>query len=173
MCLGPLTTPVLSQCVAMFDENMKALYETAHEKDPKGGWEFTDSRGRNELGHKDNVFLLCVDSGTSTVQAFAALRFEARLVEGAIDSVDSPCCYLYEMQVHKDHQGRGLGSVLIEALFDLIRHLRVGSMRVGLTVFKHNDKAVGFYLKKGFSFHKHSPKKDDGAAHYIMFRSTK
>lgn len=53
------------------------------------------------------------------------------------------------IMVHLDHQGMGVGTKLMEALLDVADHWLM-LIRVELTVFKDNAKAIKLYEKLGF-----------------------
>ena len=57
--------------------------------------------------------------------------------------------FLYELHVHQDKRGRGIGTALMEMAE---RTARGGNRTIELNVHKDNEKAVGFYEKKcGFA----------------------
>lgn len=53
------------------------------------------------------------------------------------------------MMVHKDYQGMGVGSRLLQALLDVADNWLM-LVRVELTVFTDNEKAIHLYQKYGF-----------------------
>ena len=53
------------------------------------------------------------------------------------------------MMVHKDYQGRGVGTKLMEAALDIADNWLM-LVRVELSVFVDNDKAISLYKKFGF-----------------------
>ncbi|KAE8134302.1 GNAT family acetyltransferase Nat4 [Aspergillus pseudotamarii] len=63
--------------------------------------------------------------------------------------------YCYEIHLSSEAQGQGLGSQLMIRLANIGR--RIGLVKVMLTVFRSNDKAVSFYYKLGFTEDEFSP----------------
>ncbi|KAE8355614.1 acyl-CoA N-acyltransferase [Aspergillus coremiiformis] len=63
--------------------------------------------------------------------------------------------YCYEIHLSPAAQGQGLGTQLMIRLENIGR--RIGLEKVMLTVFKSNDKAVGFYHRLGFTKDDYSP----------------
>ena len=53
------------------------------------------------------------------------------------------------MMVHADHQGRGIGSALMEAILDLAVNW-LGLTRLQLEVYPDNRRAIRLYEKYGF-----------------------
>jgi putative acetyltransferase len=53
------------------------------------------------------------------------------------------------MMIHKDYQGMGVGNKLLETLLDMADNWLM-LVRVELTVFIDNEKAIGLYKKHGF-----------------------
>jgi len=53
------------------------------------------------------------------------------------------------MMVHRDYQGMGVGKKLIEALLDIADNWLM-LVRVELSVFVDNERAIGLYSKYGF-----------------------
>jgi putative acetyltransferase len=53
------------------------------------------------------------------------------------------------MMVHKDYQGMGVGTKLLQALLDISDNWLM-LVRVELSVFVDNEKAISLYKKFGF-----------------------
>ncbi len=53
------------------------------------------------------------------------------------------------IMVHKDYQGKGIGTALLEKILDLADNWLM-LVRVELTVFVENEKALGLYKTHGF-----------------------
>lgn len=64
----------------------------------------------------------------------------------ALELVD--CLYLRELSVHPDHQGKGLGSALLDAY--LRRARRDGAARCALSTFRSVPFNAPFYRRRGF-----------------------
>lgn len=63
--------------------------------------------------------------------------------------------YIYEIQLHGDCQGRGLGRRLMNLLEELGRHL--GMTKMKLTVFRNNEAASQFYTRLRYKVDGSSP----------------
>lgn len=59
-------------------------------------------------------------------------------------------CWGIGMAVHDDWQGRGVGTRLLEAIVDLADNW-IGALRLELTVYTDNDRAVRLYERFGFA----------------------
>lgn len=57
----------------------------------------------------------------------------------------------FGMMIHKDYQGKGIGSRLLEEMLDIADNWLM-LKRVELTVFTDNERAIGLYQKFGFEF---------------------
>jgi diamine N-acetyltransferase len=56
---------------------------------------------------------------------------------------------LHKLYVHPDHQGRGLGTLLLKHCENEL--VRIGIRRLVLNVNKNNGKAIGAYRRNGFT----------------------
>lgn len=71
---------------------------------------------------------------------------------GGIDICPSPRkrhCASFGIMIHKEYQNQGVGSALTEAILDVADNW-LKLVRVELTVFCDNDRAVHLYEKYGF-----------------------
>ncbi|MBW8638245.1 GNAT family N-acetyltransferase [Hoeflea sp. WL0058] len=114
------------------------------------------------------VFVAC-DAGSRPI-GFAA----------ALDMVD--CLYLRELSVHPDHQGKGVGSALLDAYIRRAR--RDGAARCALSTFRAVAFNAPFYCRRGFvelpldhapqqlrdRFHDEAPPGLDPASRILMVR---
>lgn len=79
---------------------------------------------------------------------------------------DGSVLYLYEIHIHPQHQARKYGSRLIDALHQMVSHLRTdgtikyfrGLHGVSLTVFPDNVRACEWYRRLGYDFTDDSPR---------------
>jgi ribosomal-protein-alanine N-acetyltransferase len=82
-------------------------------------------------------------------------------------------CHLMNITTHPEHQGRGLASLLIKALYDNAKSQ--GMKNVLLEVRESNGPALAFYRKEGFEDigrrSNYYPSKDGPEAAVIMRRS--
>ena len=68
------------------------------------------------------------------------------------------------LMVHKDYQGKGIGTALLEKILDLADNWLM-LVRVELTVFVENETAVGLYKTHGFQI--------EGTKKYMAIRNGK
>jgi ribosomal protein S18 acetylase RimI-like enzyme len=127
----------------ILQENMKTHYE----KSKRLPWDA--EKKREEIFEKNMRFLICFDG--DRIVAFSAFLFDIedkRLV-----------LYLYELQVIKEYQRYGIGSFLMPLVEQIAKH--AGMAYVMLTVFRHNESAMNFYLKKcSYTIDSFSPSKN-------------
>ncbi|MHB0862009.1 GNAT family N-acetyltransferase [Paenibacillus sp. SEL3] len=64
------------------------------------------------------------------------------------DGVQGKGAFLLDILVYDSYQGRGLGTMAMEALEQEAR--RLGAVRIGLHVFGHNERALHVYRKSGY-----------------------
>lgn len=74
--------------------------------------------------------------------------------------------YLYELQLHVQHRGTGLGAAIMRIVSGLATMIRM--RKVCLTVFKDNVGAVRFYERLGWTKDMISPDDEDGVPWQIM-----
>ena len=86
--------------------------------------------------------------------AFVHLRFEIERNE--------PVLYIWEIQVEKVGQGKGIGKYLMRLIDSIARKFDVP--RLMLTVFRENTRAMAFYRRLGFIDDESSPDDDHGYA---------
>jgi ribosomal protein S18 acetylase RimI-like enzyme len=75
-------------------------------------------------------------------------RDNERLVGFARIVEDGIMCMVYDVCVHPDYQGRGIGVELMDALIEKTKDK--GYVSIGLFVFEGNPKNIRFYGKLGF-----------------------
>ncbi len=64
-------------------------------------------------------------------------------------TVDGRRTYLHHFGIHTDFQGRGLSKMLLNESLQLAKTY---GMQIKLEVHKYNQKALGLYLKAGFTY---------------------
>jgi ribosomal protein S18 acetylase RimI-like enzyme len=64
-------------------------------------------------------------------------------------TVDGRRTYLHHFGIHTDFQGNGLAKILLDASLKLAKTY---GMQIKLEVHKENLKALGLYLKAGFTY---------------------
>jgi ribosomal protein S18 acetylase RimI-like enzyme len=165
-------------CKELFQQNMTEHYK-------KSNWGLNLSTKAKELRHKRARFLIVTmeerDStaslpsaqGKTEILAFSHFRYE-------LDDDEQPrypVLYVYELQVKQGFQRHGLGRKLM-TIMELMA-LKNSMEYVMLTVFKHNQTALAFYLDKmKYSIADDSPSKfitneEDGevADYEILWKS--
>jgi len=132
----------------LFEMNMKDFYEQSsdgYQRDEKLD-ELFSQQARYLIVHSSNCLI-----------AFTHFRFEM--------DFNNQVLYLYEIQIDRDFQRQGLGRWLIEQMKQICR--RTQMMKIVLTVYKSNEKAIEFYMKKClFDFDETNP--DDENVDYIL-----
>lgn len=114
-------------------KNMKSLYEAS-------GMGWNAKLKKAEMADPELVYYSAGSSDSpGAVAAFVSFMHSQ---EDGRDVV-----YLYEMQVSREHQGRGLGSQLMQVVVDEAAR---SNKPVLLTVFKQNRRALAFYVRHGF-----------------------
>lgn len=78
------------------------------------------------------------ESGEGVASIWLALRTKAGRLEG----------YVYDIEVHEKHRGRGYGRATMLAGIEKVRAM--GAETVGLHVFGHNAPARALYRSLGF-----------------------
>jgi N-alpha-acetyltransferase 40 len=133
-----MTPTIFQQCLDLFRENMSTLYQHS-------SWGLDMKEKEEEFKHGQARFLLVFDdttTGTMILAAFVHFRFE-------YDNEDHPTCgvlYVYELQVAKQYQHRGMGKHLMGMVQDIGRQQYPTVLsKIVLTVFKTNVNAMKFY----------------------------
>ncbi|KAJ1672943.1 hypothetical protein EV182_006187, partial [Spiromyces aspiralis] len=113
------------------------------------GW--NSKKKRKELVDPLARYIVICEAGgecPNSIAAFAAfqLSFEETEVNGV--ERELPIIYCYELHVLPRHQGKGLGTYLMELLQEI--GSRWNMQAIFLTVFKENWQALKFYQRLGF-----------------------
>ncbi|KAJ3218803.1 hypothetical protein HDU67_004051 [Dinochytrium kinnereticum] len=127
------------------------------------GW--TDRRKKKEMSEEDGRYLIAHNPDTNRPVGFIYFQF---LAEESYDDEDAqhgdaPVVYWYvtyvrilvfntkvlslELQIEPAWQGKGLGSVMLQAIETLGSHHKMA--KAMLTAFKSNEQALSFYSKRG------------------------
>ncbi|KIY47019.1 acyl-CoA N-acyltransferase, partial [Fistulina hepatica ATCC 64428] len=126
------------------EKNMRTLYV-------ESSWGWKPASKRRELFHKEARFILVRDleaeDDSSEIIGFLNFRFEMEENRSGL--------YIYDLQIEKSHQRRGIGAQLITHLLSIGKswHMEV----LMLTVFLRNEEARGFYRACGFEVDESSP----------------
>jgi ribosomal protein S18 acetylase RimI-like enzyme len=107
--------------------------------------ESVDSSVRRLLADGDTDFLLAATGEGEPPAGVCALRYRHSIWMGADD------CWLEDLYVRADVQGRGLGRELVEAALERARDR--GCRRVELDVDEDNAAARALYRRLGFDEH--------------------
>eukprot|EP01082_Thalassiosira_pseudonana_P003431 g3668.t1.3.5e174189 g3668 g3668.t1 contig12:2529012-2529842(+) len=169
---SPLPSNMLEQCLELFEMNMGAMYrrsswgldmdekrkelmhvdarflvvvETSNvekEEDDDGG--ATTRVDAVEVADDTDGATATLTTADDKVLGFTHFRYEPNDDESSTPT--QPITYLYELQIHPTLQKLGMGKRLmtIVELLSFKCHME----KVMLTVFKMNDRAMGFYLNK-------------------------
>lgn len=156
---------MIGWAASLVEENMRPHCEIASRVDPDWSWD--SSLTRSQLAHPSTRFVflwrpLEGEEGSAPV-AFVSFRFEA----DEVDPEDGWCVYVWDIQVSRASQGRGLGSRLLGAVYAIARS--AGASMVRLTCFTENRSALRFYHREGFALDPISPVPGrETTAHVIM-----
>ena len=136
-------SPSLDDCSKLFQANMTDLYK-------QSSWGLDLEDKKEELSHSKARFVSLRAEG-GALAAFLHFRF-------VMDDDENPSCvvlYVYELQIDKEHQRKGLG----RRLMCLVEQLAAATnmTKVVLTVFRANKGAMEFYEKLGYTVDETSP----------------
>jgi ribosomal protein S18 acetylase RimI-like enzyme len=146
--LSSLGVERLSIVMDMFETNMGKLYQ-------QSSWGLDLESKRRELDHPEARYLFvhknddCDD--TKPIIGYCHFRFE-------VDDYDYPSCvvcFVYELQVHSQYQGKGIGKYLMGLIHRIAA--KAGLNKVMLTVLNANVKARKFYDTLGYHIDVTSP----------------
>lgn len=134
-----------------FEDWMDALaQEYAHEQVTAGRWEADGSVERARL---ENARLLPQGVETPRMLVLCGLDAGGRRVGRAWVALDHPrgapgVAFLYDIEVHADRRGEGLGSGMLAAVEEATRE--AGAAALELNVFGGNRRAIGMYERAGY-----------------------
>lgn len=120
-------------------------------------WDLDEKR--DDISNRDSRLIIFRDRGQGQVQgdiiAFLLFRFDTEECINKADSGECTVIYCYEIHVHKEHQGKGLGRRMLTMMETLGDHFEMD--KAMLTTFKNNKAAAQFYEKMGYSEDNISP----------------
>jgi mycothiol synthase len=119
------------------DAGVVAVLAAAYEGTPDGGWDRARFRERRSLPWFDPQDLLVAEQADGSLGGVHWLKRRSATV-GEV----------YNLAIHPDAQGRGLGAVLLAAGLDHLR--QIGCTEVLLWVDLANERAVRLYTSQGF-----------------------
>ena len=140
-----LSAGVLGQCLRLIETTSRKDYETS-----SIGWH--PKRKKREMREDDMRYLILFGTGTGDVApVIGFLSF--MLTHDSTPSV--PVLYIYEIHLKIEAQGSGLGTHLMDLAESIAEE--VGVDKVMLTCFVSNERARGFYRRRGYSTDACSP----------------
>mmetsp|Transcript_17662 Transcript_17662/g.29994 ORF Transcript_17662/g.29994 Transcript_17662/m.29994 type:complete len:285 (-) Transcript_17662:1692-2546(-) len=145
-----LDEETLTYCVELTKQNMQSLYLTA-------GWTWNPEKKRNQMRKGDSRVFVVKDADTNERAGFAWVRF--------MREDDALVCYIYELQVGRKFQGRGIGKQLFNLLEKVARYWEMEWLM--LTCFNCNTLAMNFYKDCGCERDETSPE-DGEKNHQIL-----
>mmetsp|Transcript_5100 Transcript_5100/g.6663 ORF Transcript_5100/g.6663 Transcript_5100/m.6663 type:complete len:240 (+) Transcript_5100:292-1011(+) len=133
---------LFSDMMDLFEENMGELYKAS-------SWGLDLEAKKEEFEHRKARFLIVTtssagasDTSEEKLVGFCHYRFN-------YDDDEYPSCvalYLYEIQVSSTFQSKSIGQFLMQVLNQIAQQASMS--KVMLTVFKANQRAMGFYTQK-------------------------
>jgi len=128
--VGDLDENTVKWAYELTKSNMEALYEQSE-------WGWKSREKMDEMTEEKAWYLVARDQDDKPV-AFSHFRFDMEL--------DTEVLYCYEIQLQSQVQKKGLGKFMMTILELLANKYEMKS--VMLTVFKHNETAQEFFMKK-------------------------
>jgi N-alpha-acetyltransferase 40 len=140
-----MTSAMFQQCLDLFQDNMSTLYRDS-------SWGLNMSEKAEEFEDSHARFLLVYDTNKTTktndqtsssfvLAAFVHFRFEYDHEEHSTCGV----IYVYELQVSKQYQRKGMGKQLMGLMQAIGQQHQDVISKIVLTVFKNNVNALQFY----------------------------
>jgi ribosomal protein S18 acetylase RimI-like enzyme len=137
----PLTRELLDYALDLVQTNVSHYY----------GTRWSPSKKRKELRTSGMVYVVVeVDDGERA--GFVALLVDT---EPYKDDIERRVAYVYELQVDRRYQGKGVGTKLMGAVVSIAKCR--GCEWIMLTHFRANQGASIFYEKQGFTEDWNSP----------------
>lgn len=130
-----------------------------------GGWQ-REAKGE-ELVMPGMQYLLAHEDSKEVPLPRGFLSYLVCEEEGA-DGDPRRVVYIYEVQVERSYTGKGIGSMLMDALVTRIATDSCLPRELMLTCFKANRKAIQFYQKHGFKEDEISPGRCKIRSDYVI-----
>lgn len=153
-----------SAAFALLKRNMESVYNAS------ASMEWSDESKLAEMSNEEGYYIYVLQKSDRKLAAFTffLVTTEETVVmdddyynppdsENALNkfAVDFPVIYCMELQVQESFRNKKIGSLLLEALLQVAK--RTERHRVMLTVLVGNQRAVDFYVKRGFKPDYNSP----------------
>ncbi|KAK4046060.1 hypothetical protein OIV83_006383 [Microbotryomycetes sp. JL201] len=127
---------------SLFLSNMQELYEASHDG-------FDPEAKRRELFEPTSRFFVARSHSNkgdqeSSLLGYVIYRYDTEETSG---TEDADVVYCYELQLEERSRRQGVGTLLMDLLFQTAKDFRMD--KVMLTVFKSNKNAVAFYERTG------------------------
>lgn len=139
----------------LVEQNMKDMYDTC-------AWGWNAKAKYNEMTDPDAFYLIAKDYANSSLAGFCHFRF---VVDYGVEVV-----YCYELQVETQYRSEQIGRRIMAALETMSLHWKM--KKVVLTVLRHNQRAINFYIDCGYTIDETSPARDEAEPHYIFSKPT-
>ncbi|GMT10681.1 hypothetical protein PFISCL1PPCAC_1978, partial [Pristionchus fissidentatus] len=128
---------------ALFETNMRLMYE-------KSQWGWDPENKKNELQATTARYLVLKNDKGKEI-AYCHFRIDMDHEYAVI--------YCYEIQVEKEYQRKGLGSIIMNVLERLA--VKLDMDKIMATVFKYNIRSLNFFRKIGFEEDETNPSYDE------------
>lgn len=125
------------------DKSIKAY---AEEKVKSGNWKKDDS-----LSLSESEYNKLLPDGVDTINNYLfSIIDENNDIIGVIwiNKKDSNSCFIYDICINDNFQGRGYGLMAMQEVENFAKSL--GAETIGLHVFGHNNRAIKLYEKLGY-----------------------
>ncbi|KAK9458010.1 acyl-CoA N-acyltransferase [Dipodascopsis uninucleata] len=134
-----LTEDELLECFNLVKTNLYTMY-----KNSAFGW---SSKQKQEELKEEGLIYILLKSSEGNIKGFGSFMIT---IEDKFFVI-----YCYELQLHEDLRGNGLGSTILAMIEDI--GFKSDVKKSMLTVFSANP-ALNFYRKKGYELADHSPR---------------
>ncbi|KAL2133226.1 hypothetical protein VTI74DRAFT_2691 [Chaetomium olivicolor] len=141
MSSGNLREDELTACLDLIEQTSRKDYENS-------SWKWHPDKKFKEMKSPELRYILVREEETQIIRGFTSLM--PTYEEGI------PVIYCYEIHLHPDLQGTGLGSLLMSFHSTIATNLPPVT-KVMLTCFLSNQRGLKFYRKLGFDTDEISP----------------
>ncbi|KAL6242273.1 N alpha-acetyl-transferase [Rhinocladiella similis] len=135
-----ISSDLLEQCLSLIESTSKQDYENSEIK-------WSASKKLKEMKLPDMKYIVLLDDKSINVTGF--ISFMVTYEDGY------EVLYIYEIHFKPEWQGKGVGGKLMSIVEGIGRNM--GLVKVMLTVFKANNRAVRWYTKLGYVEDEFSP----------------